>query len=189
MSTNIGQSFSLTVNSGFTHKSSWTSSGNSLFHYIFPFCRVATRPDWSMAPLQPPPPTASRQKRRRRRSSPLTSTSIWSQTCWSLSALRPVWLDRHLTCCRVWVYTCHPTLIPHKGQEMDLGNNRGDIWREPTHRKARLQAPLHWRYFCWPALFIVNKQGYVYIQWFSSKCIMCTVNTFGAWNVLNLPCL
>lgn len=133
MSTNIGQSFNLTVNYVFTHESSWTSSGNNTSHYICPFCRITTRPDWSMAPLQPPPPTVSRRKRQRR-SSPLTSTSIWSQTCWSPSALRPDWLDRHLTCCRVWVYTCHPTLIPHKGQGMDLGNDWGGIWRAQTRK-------------------------------------------------------
>lgn len=102
-------------------------------------CRLTTRQMWTPAPLIPLPTTTSQHmegwKRRRRRSSLLTSTSIWSQTCWSPSAAKRDWPGRPLTCCRAWVYTYHPTLIPHKRHEV---HSVYDFWQVQTQQGPAL---------------------------------------------------
>lgn len=110
-----------------------------LFFFVCSFRRITTRQGWTMAPLISLPQTVSHHmegwKRRKRRSSPLMLTSIWSQTCWSPSAARPGWPGRLLTCCRVWVYTYHPTLIRHKGPDVDSDIEWGHIWHAQTRSR------------------------------------------------------
>lgn len=92
--------------------------------FFFVFCllhRVTTSRTWrtTTPPQTVPPPQAASRRSCWKSCHPSTLTSIWCQTCWSPSAPRRDSLDLLPTCCRVWDYICLPTLIPHKGQEVE----------------------------------------------------------------------